>query len=438
MPASPAKVNVIVVAENARDFQSSVPVIIGWDSTYATANSPVKYFDYASLSADHGAATLTSAAGKLAFKNGARSIVVIKPTVTSVAAESEAVAATGTVAHHPVTFTTVPTVSVDSVSKILDYVVDDPIAESPATGHVSFNLYTGKYKIGGSAPSTSVTFTYKYIDYTALENALLSQKYLLGPFTAFIFPSYPLGLGSFGDYNAFAGTAGLAANDGWFCIAHLASAETAANVTTLRTALQSQYIMAIAHKDTVDDVAAAFLGISSKTDPWNTLAFKRTRELTVGGYYLATEIGDVQTSGSLEGEGANPLHRLANQDVLTNERTLVDYATTATAEIYASRILTRLYLEKRMEADLNTLLVNSPKIGFDAKGIGSVTAVLTKILEELVSQNAINRDYTIVTPVLANISTADKQARSLGPFNVTCHMIESAHKITVNVSLQVA
>lgn len=444
MPAKPSKTTVSVEAAVARDAQSGLPVIIAYDSSFGTANLPKKYFDAKALQTDHGTATKTGLAGAAMFKNRTRAVVVIKPTVTAVAAENKGNATSGTLANPP-SGTTLPVVRVNGVAKTVVFKTETGAALTaltPAVGTVHLNPYTGEYEVG-DAVTTGVEWDYSWINWTDLVAALNKHAQDLGPYTYLDLPGLEAKLRNYGDFKL---AADKAEDNEWVVIGHLPASETVANAKTLRSAIGSSLCALYAHKDTSSDVAALLIGAFSRLDPWLTRAYKRVTGITMTDYYTSAEIGDVETSDTFEGEGINVIHRLGNKLVPTNERTCMAYSAGANEEIYLSRTLMQITLGQRINARLDALILDNPQIGFNEKGVGAGSIVIKEVLEELVSEGAIfgnsdpdeNNHYAVTDPVLSEISAASKKKRSLGPWRVRAVMVEGAHELTTEATLVVS
>lgn len=441
MPANPATVTVSTEEAAPRDAQSGLCIVIGHDSSYGTANSPKKYFDAKALQTDHGSATKTGKAGALLFKNKAASVVVIKPTVTAVASETFGTQA-GTLANFPVSGTTAPTVTVNGVAATVVYKTETGAAFTaltPGAGNVNLNPYTGEFEAGDAA-GTGVVWNYSYIDYDAMVDALHANLADLGPYELLVLPGQDVKKATYGD---FKGLCDVAEDNDWFLIGALPASETVANAKAMRSALASTNCAIYAHKDTTNDVAAIVAGMTGKTDPHVTTAYKRLLGLDMTSYYLPSDIGNVETADTFEGEGINVIHRLGNRLVPSNERTTATYATET--KIYVSRVRTELSLKAKLKAEFTSTLLDNPKVGFDQKGLAAGSMACKKVLEGMVADGAIfgqgeadaDLRYVVTDPVIGSITTANKKKRSLGPWRVKVVMVESAHEITADVTLVV-
>lgn len=433
MPAKPSKVSVITERATPRALVTGLPVILGYDSTYATANEPRKYFTQTALAAAHGTTTKVADAGKLMFANRATAVVVIKPTVVAVPSENKGTAQTGTLANIPEPKAGTASVTIDSVAKTLVFVSDDPIGTVPAN-EVHVNPATKSYKTSTSI-TTSIIFTYSYFDYTKLKDALLKEADDIGPYTFLHVPNLPANADNLGTMKQVVTTG---KNNDWFGVFHLPQSETVANAKKIRVQLANQHGLLIAHQDTANDVSAACVGMMSRARPWHTKAYRAILGLSTK-FYDDAQIGDVETADTFEGEGINVLIRLAGSVVLSNERVSASYtATDINEEFYASRVLTRIALQQALEEEIDALYLDNDTIGLDEDGVAAGHAAITKVLEDFVADLAIKRDYAIVDPDINTIPSGQKKRRELGPYQVATKMRESSHLISVEVSQEVA
>lgn len=441
MPANPVSVTVVIQGLQPRANAEGVPVIFAHDSTDSATNLFKTYTDAATLSIVHGKTTKTGVSGQTQFNQRAPQVVTCKPVKNAIVGEALGNAQTGTLAQKPLTNTTPPVIVRDSTTHTVVGTYQSPITDTPAAGEVLINFYTGEYKFPGVG-STASTAGYSYFDFTGFINGYLAQKPKIGPLTFLVVPDMEGTALNYGDIRKLAE---LSRTYYLFMVTEMPTATLVAADKLLRAAINNAHWMAVKSKDTAIDLASAIAGIGSRTNAFTTLAYKEIRGINTD-YFLPSEIGNVETADTFEGEAINIVHRYGNKDTLGNERTGIVYAGSTTDdkdEIYASRVLAKIALKNRQENAIANLLVREGvKIGNDTKGVAAVHTELVKSMEDSVSDNEITKDYVVSDPVVGpnqfSDSAASAKRRKIGPWITRGKMVESAHEIVVNSYLEVA
>jgi len=96
------------------------------------------------------------------------------------------------------------------------------------------------------------------------------------------------------------------------------------------------------------------------------------------------------------------------------------------------------WLKTRIQEDVTTLILNAGKIPYDQGGIDAIGAcVLNRMkLAEGSSIKFLVADSSVVNvPELADVSSADRQARTLNDVTASATYASAIHKVTLNVSL---
>lgn len=446
MPANPTTANVSVIGRQPPGDLFGLPIFVAADSSDSDTNKVKKYFDPDSLRAVHGTSTKIGIAADYFFKNRGRAAVTIKPVKTAVVAEAHGTSQSGTLTNNPITNSTPPVIRRDTVSMTVVPTYEDPITSTPPVGSVLVNFYTGDYKFN-SAPSTSSDADYSYYDFTPMVQNLLKNENKLGPFELLYLPGTPASKANFGDLKALAE---IAKTNFWFLVIETASNETVANGKAFREAMANSHAMLADYIDATSgiDPGAIVLGVMSRTNPFTSVALKPLTGFSALDYFLPSDIGKVETADTYEGEGINVVHRIGPFDVLTNERTCIAYTPSNpdaadAKEIYASRVRAKINLRARLKAAGDLLLVTADKIGNDQKGVGAYKGECTKVMEGLIAENGITRDYSITEPPFQpdsrfSATVADAKARRLGPFKARAIMVESSHELVVDAFLEVS
>jgi hypothetical protein len=90
------------------------------------------------------------------------------------------------------------------------------------------------------------------------------------------------------------------------------------------------------------------------------------------------------------------------------------------------------WLEAEIQDAALNLKANSEKIPYTQVGVTALENVLRGALQSGVSNDVINRDYTITAPIASEQSTADRVARTLDSIDFTATLAGAIHKVTIN------
>jgi len=95
------------------------------------------------------------------------------------------------------------------------------------------------------------------------------------------------------------------------------------------------------------------------------------------------------------------------------------------------------WLEAEIQDAVLNLKGNSEKIPYTAAGVTALENVLRGALQSGVSNDVLNSDYTVTSPVASEQSTADKAARTLDSIDFTATLAGAIHKVTINGTVSV-
>ena len=89
------------------------------------------------------------------------------------------------------------------------------------------------------------------------------------------------------------------------------------------------------------------------------------------------------------------------------------------------------WLESRIQEIIFGELVNTEKIPFTDEGISTIEGLLKQALDEAVRRDVITADYTTTVPDVADVSAANKTARTLPDVEFTATLAGAIHYVTI-------
>lgn len=97
------------------------------------------------------------------------------------------------------------------------------------------------------------------------------------------------------------------------------------------------------------------------------------------------------------------------------------------------------WLDARITEGVYSALVNSPKVPYTDQGIGVIEAEISKVLQDGVTLGGIAPDpaFSISVPKAADVSTADKAARTLNNVTFQATLAGAIHAVTINGTVTV-
>jgi len=90
------------------------------------------------------------------------------------------------------------------------------------------------------------------------------------------------------------------------------------------------------------------------------------------------------------------------------------------------------WLEATMSENIFSELVNTRKIPFTDEGATSIEGIVKGALDEAVQNDLISDDYTTDVPLIADVSSANKLARSLPDVEFTATLQGAIHNVVIN------
>lgn len=89
------------------------------------------------------------------------------------------------------------------------------------------------------------------------------------------------------------------------------------------------------------------------------------------------------------------------------------------------------WLFANIQEDLFALFVSTPKVPFTTAGITQVEGVIRAVLQRGVNVGGLLPDFTVTVPALADVSTANKEARNLSPVEFACTSAGAIHGVEI-------
>ena len=162
---------------------------------------------------------------------------------------------------------------------------------------------------------------------------------------------------------------------------------------------------------------AALLGVILPLDPGSyTGAFKTLAGITVD------TLTDTQK--------INALAKKVNIYVEVGGVNITREGTVAEGE-YIDIIILVDWAQARITEGIFSVLVNAPKVPITDAGIASIEAAITTVLQLGVARGGFAEGFTVSVPLAANISTADKAARTLNGVTFDAELTGAIHTVTV-------
>ncbi len=95
------------------------------------------------------------------------------------------------------------------------------------------------------------------------------------------------------------------------------------------------------------------------------------------------------------------------------------------------------WLYANIQEDVFALLVQESKVPFSPAGIAQVEGVIRAVLQRGVATGGLLPDFDVEVPALADISTANKEARNLSPVTFSAQSAGAIHGVTITGSVSV-
>lgn len=90
------------------------------------------------------------------------------------------------------------------------------------------------------------------------------------------------------------------------------------------------------------------------------------------------------------------------------------------------------WLKANLAEEIFSTLANANKIPYDDSGIAIVEGLVRSVLTRAVSQGVLQEGFVVSVPKYADISSADKQSRTLPNVNFTAVLEGAIHKVKIN------
>ncbi len=241
-------------------------------------------------------------------------------------------------------------------------------------------------------------------------------------------------------------------DDDWYCL--LATSRTKADLELIAAAMEARRKICVLGSNDADIIAS---GSSDVASVLQTADYDRTAicyTATAANYLDAGLAGNClpYDPGSITWMYRN-LSGISTDDFTDTERT---YAMNKACNIYRTigglnvtepgkmasgefidTIRGTDYLHARMEENIFEALSLAGKIPFTANGIAVIEGRIRATLEDCVRKGIITSAYTVTMPEIADISNAEKAARTLPDIKFTAILQGAIHYVTINGLIQV-
>jgi hypothetical protein len=162
---------------------------------------------------------------------------------------------------------------------------------------------------------------------------------------------------------------------------------------------------------------ASLLGVILPLDPGSyTSAFKTLAGITVD------TLTDTQK--------INALAKKVNIYVEVGGVNITREGTVAEGE-YIDIIILIDWAQARITEGVFSVLVNAPKVPITDAGIASIEAAITTVIQLGVTRGGFAEGYTVTVPLAANISVADKAARTLNGVTFDAELTGAIHALAI-------
>jgi hypothetical protein len=425
MPTDPVIVDTTIVAVGTKIPNYGTVLVVGRESGgTAAVNTPMLLSNLTDVATYFGGSTDTYNAAVNLFQQGVAEAYFVKATNTVVAAESVTKGSLQTLAHTVVAGNPIPVIAAHT------FVFTDGTPTDPGAGKAMLNPRTGQIfiNVGGGG---SASIAYSYTDWTNLILAISQQSIALA-----MLAESPMTFQFYGDWYTFINSyldvyriIGVAAA-GW------TGAESVSTILAPITIYSTRHLVAVAHKDVTNDVAASVIGVLSGIKPWDKLMWKNIDELDMTAYFSKSEVA------TLEAANVNAMINKSGLDRISDGLT----RGVATLYEYVDIVRTRYYLESLIIEKLDYLIANTI-IQYTAEGINLVKSTVESACQEAVDvgalrtpievNGALSKGYVVEVPTYDSIPLADKEGRILRNVFVTARLPGHIQEIRLNLTLEI-
>jgi len=208
-----------------------------------------------------------------------------------------------------------------------------------------------------------------------------------------------------------------------------------ATIVTDLAYYSSRNIVGVAHKDPVNDVAAAVTGCMATFVPWDKLMWTQIKGIAPAGYFTTTEVEDVLENGLV-----NAIIQKLDVNRMSDGLTLA-----GEPYKYIDITRTRYYMEDLITTQLSTMIATE-HVPFTPVGILRVKSAIGSACETGVAVGALREpfymggvlqpSYKIQTPAFEDIPAEDKVNRILRNVLITIWLASHIQSITMNLNIQ--
>lgn len=431
MPVEAVVIDTTIEAVGAREPSQGEICVVGHDAGgTAPDNTVTEVTQSADADTQFGSGTDIAEAIKVILKQRVPKVYAIRATQNDIVGESVTQGSLQTLANFPVAGR--PLIVIDAGAVTVEFTYTTPV--DPGVNKAEVNAKTGQIYINGAGSSL---VDYSYIDWTTAFDAVAAFLPEIDIVVMGNAPEEDNGK-FYGDHDELVSRVD---SEEWVTVIMSAGDETASVIATSfnQTEYQSRNVVAIAHKSTTDDVAAAVAGLLSVIEPWKKLMWKTVRSLTTT-YFTKTE---VETTLENATTPVNAIIQKVDLDMPS------DGLTTTGADTYEwiDITRTRYYLEDIITTGLDDL-VRTSEVPYDEAGIASVRSAIERALENAVVAGALRtpfinddgdyqRGFSVEVPKLADIPTADRQDRVLKNIYVTGWLAGHVQSIQLNLAIKI-
>jgi len=425
MPLDPVFIDTTIVAVGSKIPNYGTVLVIGREAGGSAAdNTPMELSNLTDVSTYFGGTSDIYLAAVELFAQGVASAYFVRATNTDVAAEAVTMGSLQTLTNFPVAGVTAPVIAAHTI----EYTSGVPT--DPGASKAMINTLTGKIwvNVGGGG---TVNIAYSYTDWTTLITALEDLNIdiamlAMSPITYLFYGDWYTMINSYLDVSRVIGV-GMG---GW------TGSESVADISDPITEFTTRHLVAFAHQDDTQDVAAMMAGVLSGVVPWDKLMWKTVTGVEMDAYFSKSNVA------TFEADNINVIINKSDLDRASDGLT----RGTGTLYEYVDIVRSQYYLEELIIDRLSDLIAGT-HIQYTPSGIALVRSTVEAACQDAVNvgalrepylvNNMLTKGYDVEVPAYSTISAADKTARILRNVFVTARLPGHIQEIRLNLTLEI-
>ena len=423
MPLDPVIIDTTIVAVGAKIPNYGTVLVIGREAGGSAAdNIPMELTNLVDVATYFGGTTDIYDAAVEVFAQGVASAYFVRATNTAVAIESIIQGSVDITDFFPVAGAPIPAIAAFTI----EYTTGVPT--DPGATKAMLNPLTGQIWVSGAGTQN---LAYSYTDWTVLITALEDLNIdlvvlAMSPITYQFYGDWYTMVNSYLDVSRVVGI-GMG---GW------TGAETVADIADPIKEFTTRHLVAIAHQDDTQDVAAMVAGVLSGVVPWDKMMWKVIDGVEMDAYFSKSNVG------LFEADNINVIISKADLDRASDGLT----RGVSTLYEYVDIVRTQYYLEELIITKLSDLIAGT-HIQYTPAGISLVRSMVESACQDAVDVGALRqpyivgdkltKGYDVEVPEYSTITAADKTARILKNVFVTARLPGHIQEIRLNLTLEI-